>query len=375
MTVSALYLHIPFCISRCSYCDFVSSEYSRSRASDYLEALDMLCDRYAQSMRPRTIYIGGGTPTCLELDQLQRLGEIIRRIDRSSLREFSIEANPGTVNVEKTLCLKEMGVTRVSLGVQSFSRRGLEVLGRIHNERQVRTALACLREAGLDNLSADLIFGWPGEDIGVWRADLLAALSLKVKHLSVYGLTYEEDAPITERVQAGILDPVSEDVDRSMFDLAGEVLGAAGFARYEISNFALPGSECLHNIAYWEGDEYFGLGAGAYSFADGCRFGMEDDVDRFIEVVMNGEDPVVERETLPPEQHARECGVIWLRMTQGIDLESFRTRTGFDAVELWGKELRTLLDDGWLAYSEDGRRLRLTPNALPLADTILAELV
>ncbi len=375
MTIPALYLHIPFCISRCAYCDFVSSEYSTGRASAYLDALDMLCDRHTQDLQPQTIYIGGGTPTCLELDQLEHLNDILMKIDRSNLREMSIEANPGTVNVEKALIIKKMGITRVSLGAQTFSPKGLQTLGRIHNERQTKAAMACLREAGIDNISLDLIYGWPDQTADLWEHDLQTALSLKPSHLSVYGLTYEEDTPLANAVQDGRYYPVSEELDRLMFDMAGGVLKDAGYQRYEISNYAKPGKDCKHNISYWTGDEYLGIGAGAYSYVDQCRFGMEEDVDRFTDLALGGQDPVVERETLTPEHRARECGVIWLRMMQGIDLEAFCTKTGLSVNEIWPEVLPVLVDDGWLNYSEDHRHLCLAEKALPIADSVLSELV
>jgi oxygen-independent coproporphyrinogen-3 oxidase len=372
-TGPGLYVHVPFCLRRCSYCAFVSRPYRADDADRYLAALSAEQAARAEDFRPRTVYVGGGTPTCLSHAQLSRLLEILRRAGAGAAVEWTVEANPGTLDVEKATLLREAGVTRLSLGVQTFREEGLHVLRRIHDARAARAAVAISREAGFDDLSLDLIFGWPGQTLRQWRDDLRTALRLEVPHVSAYGLTLEPGRPLTLLCEAGVLAPASERRERRFFDHAGVALPAGGLARYEISNFARPRAECRHNLNYWTGGDYLGLGPGAHSHHRGERRANADDLAAWADRIRLSGDATVFRERLEEERRLRECAVIWLRLAEGIDRAAFRGRTGASLDTLFEAELPLLREGGWI--EETPTHLRLAPRALPVADSILSELV
>lgn len=369
----SLYIHIPFCRGRCQYCAFVSSEYVHEKADAYLHTLSLECDLRASFLSPESVYIGGGTPTALDVGQITRLADMLHAVDLSQCKEITVEANPGTVTVEKMLLLRRAGINRVSLGVQTFQPEGLQVLGRRHDAKAISSAVAICREVGIENISLDLIYGWPGQTVAMLRHDLEQAVRLHPEHLSCYGLTYEDGTPITTRVAAGDLKPVPESTDRDMFDLVTAWLPDRGYEHYEISNFARHGHECRHNRNYWIGEDYVGLGAGAFSYQHETRFANTDDVDDYILRIELGQSARYWEETLEQEKRARELAVIWLRMREGIDPHLFHRKTGCRLEHLLGKEMAPLLSAGWLERS--GSRLRLTSKALPVADSVLSELI
>lgn len=373
MNTKNLYVHIPFCLRRCYYCDFTSSEYKEEVATGYLEALEIEFTRRAYGMSPETIYIGGGTPTCLPLAQLERLLDVLELLDRSNLREFTVEANPGTLSMDKLMALRKGGVNRISLGVQSFNQRGLDTLGRFHSAKDARFAVAQIHEAGFENVSLDLIFAWPGQTSGEWREDMLKALRLEVPHVSCYGLSYPEGTAISQMLADGRVEKAGEDTERDMFDLMDEVLNAGGLRRYEISNFAMPGFESKHNINYWKGGTYTGLGVSAHSYEGSTRFGNCGTIAEYVRKMRESGTAIDFVDEIPPQARARECAAIWLRLIDGIDRGEFFTRTGVSIEELLGESLPKLLSGGWLEWS--GENLRLTRRALPVADSVLAEIV
>lgn len=373
MNIKNLYVHIPFCQRRCYYCDFASSEYKSEMADSYLEALGVEFTRRAYGMCPETIYIGGGTPTCLPFEKLEQLLDILDLLDQRDLKEFTVEANPGTLTMDKLILLKEAGVTRISLGVQTFNQRGLDTLGRFHSAKDARFAIALLHEAGFDNLSVDLIFAWPGQQESEWRDDLAKVLRLNVPHVSCYGLSYPEGTTIQKMLEEGRIQKMGEDQERELFDLMDEVLEAGGRQRYEISNFALPGHRCLHNINYWKGGTYTGIGAGAHSYEGSTRFGNCGSLTQYIER-MNSKGTAIDFvDEIPSEARSRECAVIWLRLRDGINREEFRERTGWELTALLGSNLERMLKGGWLEWQ--GESLRLTKRAIPVADSVLSEIV
>ncbi len=373
MSADALYVHIPFCVRRCAYCGFASSVYDPRKVDAYLRALDQEWTRRAGGLEPRTIYVGGGTPTCLSVDELDRLMGLVQGVPRSRLREFSVEANPGTLTMEKLMRLRAAGATRVSLGAQTFAEAGLRTLGRAHTAKQILAAAVLCREAGFDDLSMDLISGWPAQTLHGWDADLYCALRLEPTHLSCYDLTYEPGTPLWRAREAGRLRVVSEESARAMLDRTATFLPANGLLRYEISSYARPGRECLHNINYWEGGEYVGLGAGAHSFAGGVRSSNVASPHVYARMIKETGSARTWEESLDPERRARERAVIWLRMTEGIDIARFERETALSIDDLFGRDLAELVEAGWLERT--AQRLRLSARALPVADSILAELV
>ena len=229
----------------------------------------------------------------------------------------------------------------------------------------------CIR----DSISADLIYGWPGQKPGEWQSDLEEVLRLRLPHVSCYSLVYEDGTPLAQRKARGQVAVLSEQEERAMFDLTPACLAKGGLRRYEISNFSLPGWECRHNLVYWRGEEYLGIGAAAHSHIGGVRLANVGEIDEYIRRLASGSSPVASEEKLPPERKARECAVIWLRLCEGIEAAKFARRTGYYLEDLFSHELPRLLADGWLTWDNDKTRLRLAAKALPVADLVLAEMV
>jgi oxygen-independent coproporphyrinogen-3 oxidase len=373
MTPVALYAHVPFCAQRCRYCDFVSTRYDAYKAATYLAALAEDVDCHASEAEIRTVYVGGGTPTALSTVHLTALLDILSKLDLSGVVEYTVEANPGTIDVEKLQSLRQAGVNRLSIGVQSFHDEALRVLGRSHTAKQARAAVGIAREAGIENISLDLIYGWPGQTPQSWQADLEEAVRLEPEHISCYGLTYPEGTSLWRARERGEILPQSEDEERELFDMMGALLAAPAWERYEISNFCRKGRECRHNRVYWEGGPYIGVGPGACSYVDGVRSGNVPDVEQYIRRTEEGTDVRTWQESLPPERAARERLVIGLRLLKGIEADRFAAETGFSIESLLGDGLTHLIREGWLEWR--GRSLALTSRALPVADTVLAELV
>jgi oxygen-independent coproporphyrinogen-3 oxidase len=369
----AAYVHIPFCAHKCGYCDFAS-----------LAGVDHLADRYLSALeremamvlgRPQevdTIFVGGGTPTRLDAAQLERLTGIIRRwLVRAPGAEWTVEANPGTLDVEKAEILAEAGVDRVSLGAQSFRTESLRVLERHHGRPEVEQAVAIVGPR-FPRWSLDLIFGVPGSELDHWRSDLDVALGFGPAHLSCYGLVFEKGTALWKQQQSGEVRPVDEEVERSMYEATMERLAGAGLAMYEISNFARPGHESRHNLVYWANEAYFGFGVGAARYVRGVRSVNTRDLAGYLRRIEEGETARGPTEELPPEERARETAILMLRRTAlGIDREDFRQRTGFEIDRLAGPAIERFQTQGYL--EDDGRRLRLTHEGVFVADRVLCD--
>ena len=374
--MNALYVHVPFCCSRCRYCAFVSSVYDPARAERYLAAIGREA-ALSSASQPRsfdTAYLGGGTPTALPVESLRRLLRIppIAEALRSA-GERTVEANPGTLDGEKLAVLRAAGFERLSLGAQSFDDAELALLGRSHRAEEIGRAVELARAGGFGNLSLDLIFGLPGQSPAKFFRSLDAALGLAPEHLSLYGLTYEPGTELAGEIEAGRLAPCTEEAEREMYLGARERLAAAGYEHYEVANFALPGRRCRHNLNYWQGGEYLGLGAGAFSYQAGERRGNVGDPEEYCRRLEAGADPVDFRERLEPEKRAREALMLGLRMREGVDLGNFQARTGFDARALFGATLDPHLAAGRLEIT--GSQLRLTLEGLLVADSIMTDFI
>lgn len=377
-TIPGLYAHIPFCLSRCRYCSFSSSIHTSENVQAYLSALEREmqsrtdCGSFAVRP-PATVFIGGGTPTALRTAELARLLSFLPMPELDG--EASIEINPETITREKLALIKDAGINRLSFGVQTFSPAGLSLLGRIHTAEKAVEAIELARNAGFENISADLISAWPGQTLDELAFDLTALVKLGLEHVSCYNLILEPDAPLTIWLEERDIAPVDDDQARDFWDLAETLLGDHGFRHYEISNFAKPGRECAHNLNYWRGGDYAGVGASAHSYIAGRRFANADDMEDYIARIDSAGTAEVFSERLDPEARARECAVFWLRLAEGINAAAFRRRTGFAIADLYRNELPRLLDSGSLEWDDNGGRIKLTRAAYPLADAVLAELV
>lgn len=370
-TPHSLYVHIPFCVKKCDYCDFYSRPVSYWLQNKFLSALEEEVRLRAKDAGPlRTVYIGGGTPTSLSLKSLRRLFEIIRAgFDVTRVAEWTIEANPGTVNKKKIDILRGGGVNRVSLGVQSFQENNLKILGRIHNVADVLHSVKLIRDAGFKRLSLDLISGVPGSTTQSWREDLMRAIELQPEHISAYCLSYENGTKLKEKVLNGVINSLSEDEEAAMYQESITLLGENGYTQYEISNYAKRGEESIHNMVYWDNDSYLGLGPAAVSYVNGTRMTNNHSLKDYI-----ASPPAADfAETLSPLARAGETAIMNLRLRRGVIEKDFFDHTGFQFAEIFKDAIARNLDFGFLDKTSNGFRLAL--KALPVADTVLADFV
>jgi oxygen-independent coproporphyrinogen III oxidase len=381
----SLYIHVPYCVSKCPYCDFNSHVVTVIPEEAYTRALLHELDAYAsvEDWRDRTvqsIFFGGGTPSTF---RPQSIGKILDHVaSRFTLQpgcEVSLEANPGTVDSEKFAGYRDAGVNRISVGIQSFQPRVLKFLGRIHTADEGRKALEVVTRAGFDNFSFDLMFANPGQTLKELEDDLDAALEYRSPHLSAYNLTFEEGTPFHHEYRCGRMATLTEDEEIAMAELIEDKLRRAGLIRYEISNYALPGHHSLHNVNYWQSGDYLGVGAGAHSYSRvaaciswGKRWSNEKNPGRYMARVSEKNTAVIEQENIDATKAAGEFLFLGLRMTAGISLQSFSYRFDKSPVEFYPK-IKTFIE-GELMEEKNGQ-LRLTPKGLLLANSIFVEFV
>ncbi|MEX0990673.1 MAG: radical SAM family heme chaperone HemW [Actinomycetota bacterium] len=363
--MSGLYVHVPFCLTRCGYCDFNAYEGLDHLRGRYTEALAREADLAAWGWageRIETVFFGGGTPTRLETSDLIRVLDHFREIFAiADGAEVTIEANPDTVDEEKLSALREAGFNRLSIGAQSFDPAALAALERVHSPDSVRAAFAAARRAGYDDVNLDLIFGAEGETLSSWRSTLKGALALDPEHVSAYALTIEPNTPLGRRVAARTREAPDPDLQADMFALACDALGDAGFEHYEVSNWAQPGRECRHNLGYWRREPYLGLGAGAHSYRDGRRWWNLRPPEQYLASVEAGKLPAGGKEHLTVDDMRLED--VFLRL---------RTRDGLPAHMVEAGRAAHYLDEGLLARSKD--RYVLTERGMFLANEMVLAL-
>jgi oxygen-independent coproporphyrinogen-3 oxidase len=366
----SLYLHVPFCRTKCRYCGFYSRPIDQYDAGAVISAMITEIERLEQDNDIKTIYIGGGSPSVLEREHLLRLiGQAKQRCPAA--KEFTVEVNPGQVDAELLSELHRAGVNRLSIGAQSFIQRELDFLGRGHTVDCIRRAVRQGRSADFDNISLDLIFAVPGSDLDSWKHNLQSAIELQVEHVSAYGLSYEEGTPFSKDLAEGLIEPVDEDTDRAMYELTIDELAQAGIDQYEISNFARKGFECRHNLNYWANGSYIGIGPGATSYLHGTRSTNFADIDKYVRAVTKDQSTIESRETLNDLERACETAVLNLRRRSGIDLAQFKSQTGYDALELFAEPILRYRKMGLIEM--DSGRVWLTRKALGIADSILCD--
>jgi oxygen-independent coproporphyrinogen-3 oxidase len=381
-----LYLHIPFCVRKCIYCDFYSipsvegSVAQRLRSYVYadqhvfLDALEKELESLPENFAPETLFIGGGTPTELSDRDFESLLDLIRRkVNLEQVQEWTCESNPGTLTQAKAHMLRQAGVNRMSIGVQSFDPSALEFLGRIHNADEARDGIRMLQATGFDSINLDLIYGIPTVDPDIIETDIATAVALGVNHIAAYCLIFEDGTPLADLQRKGYVKEVDDDTELAQYQMVRQRLSEAGYRQYELSNYAQPGHESLHNLLYWEGREYFGCGPSAHSHWQGRRWSNVRSLETYCKQWLTGTYTPAMEETLPPEAKARELVIFGLRKIQGIDLADFEQRTGYSLEELYGNTLNWLCEIGMLARDETS--IRLTEQGLFLSDSVFAELV
>lgn len=374
MSDLSLYIHIPFCVRKCRYCDFLSAPENTGERARYIEALgrEMKCrSEDLKKARVKTVFWGGGTPSLLSPAEFREIAKGLKACtgEWAGDTEWTIEANPGTLDAEKAGEWRRAGVNRVSLGVQAAQDRLLERIGRIHTFLQAKESVGILREAGFSNINLDLMMGLPGQDLNDWKGTLEEALNLAPEHLSCYSLILEEGTPLLRAVREGREILPEEEEERAMYEYTLRRLEKAGYRQYEISNFAKPRYACRHNLVYWELGEYQGLGLGAASYREGRRLKNTTDLAAYI----RAEDPTkldtVEEESSLKDQ-MEEWMFLGMRKTEGVDLTEFRRRFGRDGEEVYGDVIGKLEREGLILRERN--QIRLSRKGLDLANQVFA---
>ncbi len=369
-----LYIHLPFCASRCPYCDFYALPFEPGPARRLLKSLHAHLERIAPLAGGRklaSLYLGGGTPSMWPTQHLAGLIEAAQHlIGLEPGAEVSLEANPGTLSAAKLDSLRRAGVNRLSLGAQSFDPKLLDALARRHTPEQTVRAFGQARQAGFDNLSLDLILGLPGQDIELATHDVIKALDLEPEHLSLYELTLSPETDFGRRYAKGKPPLPDEDQMAEMEERTRELIQAAGLGRYEVSNFARPGRECRHNQSTWRGGDYLALGPGAHGHLAGTRWAWLADAEAYAEAVAQGQEPLAFREVLSAKSRGLELFMLGLRTTRGVDLTAVDRLLDGGLERQWGRALAAIEAWGWAQRRQ--RRLIPTSRGLDMADAAAA---
>ena len=386
--ILSLYVHVPFCAQKCSYCAFYSEASNGDLINSYIDALTTEMERVHAEVRPNTIFFGGGTPSILNLRQWERVLRTMDRLGLTGAKEWTIECNPATVSADKAKLLRDFGVNRISMGVQSLDAALLDRLGRVHTREMAFKSYEILRRAGFANVNLDLMFAIPGQTLRVWQQTLREVVQLESEHLSAYEVIYEEDTPLYESLKAGKIRE-DEDLACGMFDELLEAAEGAGFRRYEVANFARdrscsgqphqdqpespqkqnrgdPSHACQHNLNYWRGGSFVGLGPSATTYVGGVRTKNWPNTQRYCEELKAGHRPIESREQLSPLSRAGETAAFGLRMVDGWPFEEFEKVTGYDLRREWAGEMKELVARGWGRITAEN--FQLTQQGLRFAD-------
>lgn len=373
----SVYIHIPFCAAKCVYCDFLSFTAAAFRPADYLQWLSLELAARGRELRELgtavdTLYIGGGTPTALSAGELETLMAACRNTLPLAEPEWTVEGNPGTIDREKAAIMKDAGVNRVSLGIQDTDDHRLALLGRRHTAAQARQAFSLCRHV-FPSVSLDIMSGLPGQTIADCEKTVAELCSWEPDHLSFYGLKVEEGTPLEAARAAGKVTLPTEEEGLAMLLQGREILLTHGFIHYEIANYARPGHLCRHNLTYWENRPYLGLGLGAHSYWDGCRFSNTTDIGQYRNSLANGILPVAERHSATRRQEMEDTMMLGLRLTAGVSFTAFQHRFGEDLRAVFAGEIGRLQEKGLIRC--DGKNVRLTEDGLPLANLVFAEFI
>ena len=375
--VASLYVHVPFCAQKCAYCAFYSEASSGELVNRYVAALVRELEIVAADLKPQTIFFGGGTPSLLNLRQWEQILRAMEKLNLLGAEEFTVECNPATVSTDKAKLLRDFGVNRISMGVQSLDEKLLDRLGRIHSREMVFKSFDILRRAGFDNLNLDLMFAIPTQTMEIWRATLNEAMAMQSEHLSSYEVIYEDDTPLFEQIKAGEFS-VDENLACEMYEELISRATRAGFQQYEIANFArdraqvstfkvqsqrhrndtqtptldnFPSFACKHNVNYWRGGSFYGLGPSATGYVRGVRTKNWANTQLYCEQLEKGKRAIESSEELPPLRRAGEMAAFGLRMNAGWPFGEFQRVTGFDLRNEWSGEMNQLAGRGWAEIS------------------------
>jgi oxygen-independent coproporphyrinogen-3 oxidase len=376
--VASLYVHVPFCAQKCAYCAFFSEAASGELVNRFVNALIREMEIVADDLKPKTIFFGGGTPSLLNLRQWETILRALEKFQLLGAEEFSVECNPATVSLDKAKLLRDFGVNRISMGVQSLDEKLLERLGRIHSREMVFKSFDILRAAGFENVNLDLMFAIPTQTMEIWRDTLNEVIAMQSEHLSSYEVIYEDDTPLFAQLQAGEFS-VDENLACEMYDELISSATRAGFQQYEIANFAkdefkiknsklkIPARACKHNVNYWRGGNFYGLGPSATGYVRGVRTKNWANTQLYCELLEKGKRAIESSEELPPLERAGETAAFGLRMNAGWPFAEFQRATNFDLRNEWNSEMNELTQRGWAKKSPEN--FRLTSQGLRFADS------
>jgi oxygen-independent coproporphyrinogen-3 oxidase len=375
---AGIYFHFPFCEKKCPYCDFYSVLVNDISLSKYSASLKFESEKAAKtafgSFSYDTIYIGGGTPSLLNPDELAGvLRNIYANFHIEKEAEITVECNPSSLTEEKIAGYLENGINRISLGVQSFDEANLKTLGRLHTAGDALEKFRLLRNIGFENINIDLIYGIPGQTAADWESDLATITDLGPEHISAYNLIIESGTEFGRLYEQNRLELPSDEEQSQMYGILNKYLSKAGYERYEISNFARPGFECRHNLKYWTGKPYLGLGPSAVSFDGKTRRKNRADIDKYCSYIERGDDIPCELEIIDRETAIREAIISGLRLTEGVFLSGLKKSLGYDIMEDKKETVDSLLMEGLITV-EDGF-MRLTDKALFISDSVMVKLI
>lgn len=395
----SLYIHIPFCVKKCLYCDFLSFSVSGSKKEKYVKALlnelsaweeifkssTKSVDNNTHELYFDTVFIGGGTPTYLEPSHLLKIGQAIKRYTDENT-EFTIEANPGTISDDHIEVFKKIGINRISLGLQSAQDNELEKLGRIHTYEEFYKNYQKLKKAGFDNINIDIMSKIPAQTLKSYKDTLYKVATLLPQHISAYSLIVEPDTEFYKMQELGKLDTADEDTDRKMYYMTKEVLRNYGYTRYEISNYSKQGKECRHNIAYWTGKDYLGIGLGASSYINGARFTGTKDFEKYIKIFekrfLNGNALPQVHENIGEDyiklsntDKMEEFMFLGLRMCKGVLKSEFAKKFGVEIDAIYGDVIKHYLQNNLLAEDTNSGRIYFTDRGLDISNYVLSDFI
>ncbi len=372
--VTSLYVHVPFCAQKCAYCAFYSEASSGELVSRFVNALVREMEIVVADLKPKTIFFGGGTPSLLNLRQWETILRAMEKFNLLGAEEFTVECNPATVSTDKAKLFRDFGINRISMGVQSLDEKLLDRLGRIHSREMVFKSFDILRRAGFENINLDLMFAIPTQTMEIWRDTLNEAMAMQSEHLSSYEVIYEDDTPLYEQLKAGEFS-VDENLACEMYEELISSATRAGFHQYEIANFArgelggekIPARACKHNVNYWRGGNFYGLGPSATGYVRGVRTKNWSNTQLYCEQLEKGKRAIESSEELPPLRRAGEIAAFGLRMNAGWPFAEFKRATDFDLRNEWDSEMNQLAERGWAL--RDDKKFQLTHQGLRFADS------
>ena len=372
--IQNLYVHVPFCAQKCAYCAFYTEASSGELINRYVAALVNEMEMVADDLNPKTIFFGGGTPSLLNLRQWEQILRAMEKCNLLGAEEFTVECNPATVSADKAKLFRDFGINRISMGVQSLDQKLLDRLGRIHSREMVFKSFDILRNSGFENINLDLMFAIPSQTMEIWRATLNEAMAMQSEHLSSYEVIYEDDTPLYEQLKAGEFS-VDENLACEMYEELILTATRGGFHQYEIANFARGGLDgekitaraCKHNVNYWRGGSFYGLGPSATGYVRGVRTKNWSNTQLYCEQLEKGKRAIESSEELPPLLRAGEIAAFGLRMNAGWPFTEFKRATDFDLRNEWEMEMEQLTSRGWA--SRDAEKFQLTHQGLRFADS------